>query len=220
MDMWGNNHKLYDIDENGVDEYGVDHSKFTLRQELEYNMQKSAEKEKLKELGNKGYPILRNDKKNFFNSTIENIVQVIPKNILSNNKFSQSLGAMRDLGENYINMVNANLKSSDEMKSAGTTIDNYYHCIGNYDATKRGAFGRNMARMIGNVREDFDYLNNKLIKNKTEKDAYSDKINDLIINNNARYMAGNGLYNSAQEACEKYRPTQYDYNERLKYYKK
>lgn len=87
------------------------------------------------------YPQLRDDKRNFFNSAIEGFVKSTNVSKTDNGLTNQIIGAARDLGENYINMVNANYKSTPEMQNQGTTIDNYYHCIGNYDVANRGALG-------------------------------------------------------------------------------
>ena len=164
------------------------------------------------------YPNLRDDKRDFFKSAIESVVKAIPSTFESNNPLTQSLGAARDLGENYINMVNANLKSSKDMTSKGTTSDNYYHCLGNYNAASRGDYGAKTAEIIGNARENFDYLKN-IVKNG-KMIANLDDQNDRTVNLDSRNMAQSGQYNSAWEACEKYRPKQYDPNERLYYYRK
>ena len=164
------------------------------------------------------YPTLRDDKRDFFKSTVESVVKAIPPTFESNNILTQSLGAARDLGENYINMVNANLKSSADMTSQGTTSDNYYHCLGNYNAASRGDYGDKTAEIIGNARENFDYLKN-IVKNG-KMIANLDDQNDRTVNLDSRNMAQSGQYNSAWEACEKYRPKQYDPNERLYYYRK
>ena len=50
--------------------------------------------------------------------------------------------------------------------------------------------------------------------------ANLDDQNDRTVNLDSRNMAQSGQYNSAWEACEKYRPKQYDPNERLYYYRK
>lgn len=192
---------------NNVDEFGVDHSNFSIRDELEYNF-KRAEERNLS-------PTLRDDKRNGFNNMVESIV----KNISSYNSPSSTLNAIKDFGENYINMVNANLKSSDEMKNSGRTVDNYYHCIGNYNATSRGK--GDLAAIISNSREIGDYLKNKIKYklNLTKENPIIDFINDSKVNQQGQRMARGGLYNSGFEACERYRPLNYNPNEQWKYYK-
>ena len=115
-------------------------------------------------------------------------------------------------------MVNANLKSSEDMTTQGTTTDNYYHCLGNYNASSRGYYGTKTAEVIGDVRENFDYLKNIVRKGKMIADI--DEQNDRNVNLNSRNMAKSGIYNSAWEACEKYRPSHYNSDERLYYYRK
>ncbi len=86
------------------------------------------------------YPKLRDDKRNIFNSTIESVVRLSSNLQANNDIINQIVGVTKDLGENYINMINANYISTPEMQNKGTTIDNYYHCIGNYDAAKTNSF--------------------------------------------------------------------------------
>ncbi len=166
------------------------------------------------------YPNLRDDKRDFFKSAVESVVKAIPSSFERNNPLTQSLGAARDLGENYINMVNANLKSSKDMSTQGTTSDNYYHCLGNYNAASRGDYGAKTAEIIGNTREIADWGINWLFKDKPISQANADFKNDRAVNLDGRNMAQSGQYNSAWDACEKYRPKQYDPNERLYYYHK
>ena len=171
-------------------------------------------------LQSQNYPKLREDKRNFFNSSVENFLRstYIPQ---SDSSFTnQVLGATRDLGENYINMVNANYISTPEMQKKGTTIDNYYHCIGNYDAANRGLWGAVTAGAIGFGREIIDYPKNVLWKGKSFREATEDFFNDMNVNEYGRSMASEKRYNSALEACDKYRPIGYTPSDRLKYYKK
>lgn len=167
---------------------------------------------------NNSYPVVRSDKRGLFNSTVENFVK---SNQISDDDTSiigQISGAARDLGENYINMVNANLQSNSTMQDAGTTIDNYYHCIGNYEAAQRGNIGSATAATIGLGRELTDYMRN-LISKKSFTEANQDFKNDLAVNSDGRDMAQSDEYNSAFDACEKYRPEEYDPLERWKYYR-
>ena len=117
-------------------------------------------------------------------------------------------------------MVNANYKSTPEMQKQGTTIDNYYHCVGNYDAAQRGALGSVTAGTIGLGRELIDYPKNVLLKGKTFQQANDDFRNDMAVNADGRQMAQSGQYRSAYEACDKYRPAGYDPLDRFRYYKK
>ena len=165
------------------------------------------------------YPVLRNDKRNILNSGIERFVKSTEVSVNDNGFSNQIVGAMRDLGENYINMINANYKSTPEMQRRGQTIDNYYHCKANYEAAKRGNIGAVTAAGIGVGRELFDYPKN-LLRNKSFAKANDDFKNDLNVNADARKMADSDLYNSSFEACDKYRPPKYDPLEQFKYYQK
>ena len=164
------------------------------------------------------YPIVREDKRNQFNSGVENLVQSTNISKNNNSAIGQILGATRDLGESYINMVNANLQSNQDMLDTGTTIDNYYHCIGNYDAASRGNFGAATAAAIGFGREAGDYIKNITSKDRSITEANKDFLNDLTVNSDGREMARSNKYTSALEACDKYRPEEYDPLEKLKYY--
>lgn len=61
---------------------------------------------------------------------------------------------------------------------------------------------------------------NIFLKGKTFQQANDDFHNDMNVNADGRRMALNGNYNSAFEACDKYRPAGYDPLDRFKYYKK
>lgn len=163
---------------------------------------------------------MRNDKRNIFNSIIENFVRISNPSRFDNSFTNQIIGAARDLGENYINMINANYKSTLEMQKQGTTIDNYYHCIGNYDAVQRGSLGSITAETIGLGRELGDYVVNVFQKNKTIHEANDDFLNDMWVNADSRKMAKNRKYSSAYEACDKYRPSGYNPFDKFMYYKK
>ena len=257
---------------NSVDTYGVDHSGFTTRDELQYQTARiNRENDLMTQMNNQGmttypqygtnfwgtnadnnygfgtsnisnnienrqqntvptsimpqqsnfgYPELRADKRNIFNSAIENFVSKTDTLQSDANLLNQVIGAARDLGENYINMVNANYKSTPEMQNHGTTIDNYYHCIGNYNAAQRGIGGVATASVIDVGREIMDYPKNIFQKNKTIHEANNDFINDMKVNIDGQKMAQSNLYSSAFDACEKYRPKGYNPDDRLKYYRK
>ncbi|MBR1649114.1 MAG: hypothetical protein IJ689_05905 [Alphaproteobacteria bacterium] len=163
------------------------------------------------------FPRVRDDKRNLFNSTVESFLNFTKAPQNNDSFLNQTTGALQDLGKSYIDMVNANLKSSDSMKEKGTTIDNYYHCIGNYDAAKRGKWGRATAETVGFGRE-FGELLSSLIKSRKIYESYKDFFNDMKVNSEGRRMADSNLYKSALEACEKYRPEGYSDFEKLKYY--
>ena len=166
------------------------------------------------------YPVVREDKQNQFNSGVENLVKATQISKDNDTVIGQVLGATQDLGESYINMINANLKSSQAMQDRGTTIDNYYHWIGNYNAADRGNIGAATAATVGIGREISDYIKNLSDETKTLTEINRDFMNDLAVNRNGREMAQSNSYNSALEACEKYRPEEYDPMEKWKYYRK
>ena len=167
-----------------------------------------------------GYPILRDDKRGLFNLAIEKFVQLSNNSQIDNGFINQVIGAAKDLGENYINMINANYKSTPEMQKQGTTIDNYYHCIGNYNAAKQGHWGALAAQIIGLGREILDYPINIFVKNRSIQEANNDFLNDMKINYSGQNMARENKYNSVFDACDKYRPNGYNPLERLQYYRK
>lgn len=107
----------------------------------------------------------------------------------------QIKGATSDIYGNYTTMKKANTKNTD----------NYYHCKANYEATQRGKSGEITAIILGNEKEAFDYLKNR-VRGFSVKDAINDYDNDLSINKIGRNKAKSGLYSSSIEACKEFRP--------------
>ena len=68
-------------------------------------------------------------------------------------------------------------------------------------------------------REILDYTKN-IYKGRSIQEANSDFINDMTVNFDGQKMVESNQYNSAFEACNKYRPVGYNPLNRLKYYKK
>ena len=273
----------YQIGNNQIDSYGVDHSGFTTQDEVAYQFAREEKENKLLEqLKSRGitqdlpqyttdfwgnpannygfgttdiaaniekmqnnttpipvatptpqqqpsndiqsvvstsYPTIREDKRNLFNKAIETFVRKYKASQLNDSYLKQVVGSIGDLGENYINMINANYKSTQEMQKQKKTIDNYYHCVGNYKATQRGPLGKATALVIDVGREISDYTKN-IYKGRSIQEANSDFINDMTVNFDGQKMVESNQYNSAFEACNKYRPVGYNPLNRLKYYKK
>ena len=166
----------------------------------------------------KGNPILRDDKRNTIGNICESYLQIVPEHTLNDSPIGQIKGAIRDNCENYINMVNANLKSSNEDKLQGTTIDNYAHCLANYNSAKRGNWGRLTTKVIGNTREALDYAKN--ILNKNPEYASHDFKNDTTINRISINRADSNMYNTSQEACSRFKPKLLDEEKYKKWYRR
>lgn len=152
-------------------------------------------------------PFLRPNKKNFIGTVCENYLQTTPNSGLGSSPIGQMKGTVRDYCKNYIDMRNANLRSSAEEQFQGQTADNYYHCKANYDSTKRGPWGELAARTLGYGREIVDVPINLFYKNLTWQTSMDDRRNDLAVNFIGRQRALNNRYRSAQEACNSFKPT-------------
>ncbi len=169
------------------------------------------------EQGQKGIrnkePVLRDGKTNLLGKGCENYLQAVPENKLGKSPQDQIAGTIRDYCKNYIDMRNANLRSSEQEKALEQTADNYYHCKANFDAAKRGNWGYMASNIIGNAREALDYFSNRFIKNKSMPEAINDYWNDINVNENSR---NNGLKNRnilSEEACWPYKPDKLDEEE-------
>ncbi len=118
------------------------------------------------------------------------------KSLLENNgAMQQSTGAVSDMYKEYKLMKSHNY----------TKVDDYYHCKANYNAAKRGKYGEATARVLGNLKEGFDYQWNQHYKGLSKNAAIEDMNNDLTVNAEGirRAKLNSGL--SAQDACADYR---------------
>ncbi len=155
---------------------------------------------------------IRPEKADSFKNGIAAYVNNVTKSMTQIPVLGQAIGAAKDLGENYIKMVNANLVSSDEDKLQNKTVDNYYHCKGNYNASNRGSIGNFTAEVIGNLREIGDIGKN--INKKSYQETLDDYHHDMDINRYSRNLGRQGNYNSAEEACRQFKPAALDEEEK------
>ena len=105
--------------------------------------------------------------------------------------FNQVKGAIKDLNRNYWDMRRDNTIGNDD----------YFHCKGNFEATQRGVYGEKTAELLGDVKENYDYYKNRLVKGLSVIDAYADYLHDKDVNLQGRQQAKSGLYNRAKDAC-------------------
>ena len=106
--------------------------------------------------------------------------------------FSQVKGAIKDLNRNYWDMRRDNTIGNDD----------YFHCKGNFEATQRGVYGKEVARAFGNEKEWFDFYYNQLVKGLTKQEAIEDYNHDTFINKLGRQQAESGLYSNSKEGCD------------------
>ena len=184
MNMY-NNKLLYKIDKNtGIDEFGIDHSDFSLHDELMYNFSVSKKKEYEKELKK-----LFNNQNNFYHLNnislpLKNLGINISKDIkdkmnkavaqvkYTSKALEEIIGAISDLNRNYWDMKRDNTIGGDD----------YFHCKANYDATSRGFWGEKTAEILGNLKEDIDYFDNQWRKGLTKEEASLDRKHDKRVN--------------------------------------
>lgn len=88
-------------------------------------------------------------------------------------------------------------KNFDKMNQAKTIgADKYFHCVANYEATKRGWDGELAATTLSHIKEIKDkYWNG-------HDDSFNDHVANKVGRNNAKLKG----YKSAQEACAIFRP--------------
>lgn len=105
---------------------------------------------------------------------------------------TQEIGvALTDLYKNY----------KDMKKDRTIGGDDYFHCKANYTAAKRGITGETTARFIGDIKEEVDYFKNRIFRNLSAENAYTDYLHDKDVNLQGRQLAKNPLYKDAKEAC-------------------
>ncbi|MBE6455439.1 MAG: hypothetical protein E7014_03210 [Alphaproteobacteria bacterium] len=173
---------------------------------------------KTKENYSNAYPIMRPDKRKLVHFPLTEYVKYTTGKFDSPHPNNQIFGALRDFGESYINMQNANLRSNPETRESGKTMDNYVHCIANYNAAKRGSLGGGTGLLLGVSREMMD-----LIKNTKKGDIYSalkDAVNDLSVNSVGILKGMTNWHQSAEEACQDYKPESYNPIDVYKWYRK
>ena len=197
----------YESNGNSVDSYGVDHSGFTTRDELQYqNARINRENELMTQMNNQGITTYPQYRTNFWGSSADNNYGFGTSNIRNNienrqqttpqqNPLQQVVGAIGDMVGNYVDM-----KMDNTIKG-----DDYFHCKANYEAAQRGVIGENIAEKLGNTKEEFDFWDNQFRKGLSPLEAYQDKIHDRTINQIGRQKAKSGVYKNSREACYPYR---------------
>lgn len=108
------------------------------------------------------------------------------------NIHKQIFGAISDMARNYFDMRKDNTIGADD----------YFHCKANYEAASRGPYGELTAKIVGDNKEAFDYIINRLYKGLDFSDAWSDYWHDKDVNKQGRQMARNPLYGNARDACD------------------
>ena len=107
------------------------------------------------------------------------------------NPLQQITGAVGDLVKNYYDM-----RRDDTIGN-----DDYFHCKANFDATQRGEWGEATAKYLGDAKERFDYIKNRLKNNISAPDAYTDYLDDKNVNMQGRHQQKTGLYNNSKQGC-------------------
>ena len=179
MDIWDEIKKLsgYQSGNGGVDSYGVDHSGFSTRDELEYQSARLARENQLAEnfskqgIAEENYPQFGT---NFWGGTPENnygfgtsnIKQNIENitNQLNNGGFS---GGMNIVG-NFSDMRKMNV------------TDKYKHAMMNCSAAQYGQGGADMATLASNLREWNDKRTGSNTLDSSEGDQYANRIGRLL----------------------------------------
>ena len=219
----------YQIGNNQIDNYGVDHSGFSLQDELAYQFAREEKENKLLEqlksrgitqdlpqyttdfwgnpANNYGFgttDIAANIEKMKNNPTP--MPQATPTPQQKNNMLPNNPVAQQNPLQQVVGAIRDMTTEYFNMKNHGYKyLDDYHHCKANYNAASRGPLGYNTAKYLGNAKETFDFYWNQLYKGKSRAEAIADKSHDLGVNAIGRLRGDSGLYNSAQDACADYR---------------
>ena len=218
----------YQIGNNQIDSYGVNHSGFTTQDELEYQYAREKRENELKaqyeaqgitsnfpqygnnfwgdSANNYGFGMtniaanIANMKNNF---TPIPVATAMPKNQEQNNiQLIQKQNPLQQI----VGAIGDMIRNYIDMKRDNTIKgDDYFHCKANYEAAQRGRIGENIAEKLGNAKEEFDLWDNQFRKGLSPQEAFSDRIHDRTINQIGRQMAKSRLYRNSREACYPYR---------------
>ena len=184
MDIWGN-HKTalgYETNDGGVDSYGVDHSGFSLRDELEYQFARSKREQELIENHNKqgiakeNYPQYGT---NFWGSSpennygfgasniiqnIQNVTNQLNGGKVGNNANSGQVFANSDYmvnTENVVGQPNSYIQNNNTNNTANTIGQSNSNTIGNNNSIFQGfstfnpaSIGYNIGQKIGELAAD------------------------------------------------------------------
>lgn len=121
-------------------------------------------------------------------SYLEQIVKLL-------NGAGQAAGAAKDLTKSYIDMRKDNTIGNDD----------YFHCVGNFNAARRGDVGSETARVLGDTKEGVDYYINQYYKGLSQPAAYNDYLWDKGTNQISRQRAKSGVYSDYKDACNIFR---------------
>ena len=103
---------------------------------------------------------------------------------------NQTIGAIYDLGKNYLDMKDDNTIGADD----------YFHCKANYEAASRGKYGEKTASAVGDFKERVDYFKNRLLGNNFVS-SLADYHHDKNINKQGRFQKSTNLYDNSKNAC-------------------
>jgi hypothetical protein len=112
-----------------------------------------------------------------------------------NDGAGQMTGAVSDLSNAYFDMRKDNTIGNDD----------YFHCVGNFNAARRGNVGGKTAEVLGDAKEVKDYYYNQIVKGYSQPKAYKDYLWDTGINKISRQRAENDLYLNHKDACNIFR---------------
>ena len=200
----------YYIDEDEIDSYGVDHKNFSIRDELEYQIARQEQENRVSNQHNMSSLMQDNDyfatkdvniNPNWGQKTSEKINEYMQNYDINSNKSDNHIIApFNDFVRNYRDMRNNNLVGSD----------GFFHCKANYEAANRGKWGELVGKGLSFGREAYGL---------TTGDTLSDTINDWRANSMGWNGAKQGL--SLQQSCptdpKNYMDTEYN-KKRLKWY--
>lgn len=93
----------------------------------------------------------------------------------------------------------------DLMYNGWKYLDDYYHCKAHYQSAARSPKHAKRMKKLGELKEEFDFYNNIILKGLTWEQAVLDRYHDLNVNQMGRDKAKSGIYNSSYEACSHYR---------------
>ncbi len=105
----------------------------------------------------------------------------------NNNPVKQTIGAVFDLGKNWLDMVNANTLDADK----------YFHCKGNCEASQRGLAGEFSSTILSDAREYYQMHIKR--PRETLKAAMEDQEANIYGRTNK------DEHQSCRNVCQKYR---------------
>lgn len=188
-----------------------DYSKMTLRQELETRFADMEQQKKTQQCMKPEYTLsysawpnlptgymaknrVNDEQLNKFSQYIQNNTPTLTLSPQKGKTF-QSLGAVYDMTKNYINMIKDNTINADD----------YFHCKANYEAAKRGQYGKNTAERLGQLKEIYDIYDNIVHKDMTLNQALDDYNHDMLVNEIGRLQALSRQYSNSKDGCNIFR---------------